>query len=140
MMVSYSPTPGAELAPMGNGVLSNRVGCPCHAGLYFEAYSYDPGDLGADHQLRGVGADFWAARRPVAQHEEHVRTLWYENEDALVAEMEGSGFDQRDNYLFRWRGQIEIAAAGDYSPGRVSVVQCPSPLTVLKDSYDHACY
>ena len=71
-MVSYSPTPGAELAPMGNGVLSNRAGCPCHAGLYFEAYSYDPGDLGAEHQLRGVGADFWAARRPVAQHEEHV--------------------------------------------------------------------
>ena len=36
----------------------------------------------------------------------------YENEDALVQEIEE--LDQRDNYVFRWRGTIEIPAAGSY--------------------------
>jgi hypothetical protein len=45
----------------------------------------------------------------------------YENEDALVQEIEE--LDQRDNYVFRWRGTIEIPAAGR------SVLQ-PVPLLV----------
>ena len=37
--VSYTPTPGAALARLSPDVLSNRFGCPCHGGLFFEAFA-----------------------------------------------------------------------------------------------------
>ena len=59
--------------------MSNTFGCPCHAGLYFEAYT--PGDAFDFTSLAGVGAtagaDVWVdGWVPITQHEEHTDTLW----------------------------------------------------------------
>ena len=46
-------------------------------------------------------------------HEEHTHELWYSNDQAFVDEIEG--FEEMDNYVMRWRGQITIATGGDYT-------------------------
>ena len=73
MEVSWTPTPGADLARLSSDVLSNRFGCPCHSGLYFEAYT--PGDNFqwgslASLEANGVSADMWMPGwTPIVQHE-----------------------------------------------------------------------
>ena len=116
LMVSWTPSPGAaEFVPLSSDVLSNRLGCSCHSGLYFEAYSGDPQYF--QNNLMDIvdtmAADIWVGGwAPSVQHEEHTDEIWYENDDAFVREIDE--FDQVDHYVLRWRGQLTIATPGDY--------------------------
>ena len=39
LKVLWSPKPNAKLVPLSHTVLSNKYNCPCHKGLFFEAYT-----------------------------------------------------------------------------------------------------
>jgi hypothetical protein len=116
LMVSWTPTPGAgDFVPLSSDVLSNRIGCSCHGGLYFEAYAgEEPYFHNALMEIADTAsADIWVAGwMPMVQHDEHTDEIWYENDDAFVTEIDE--FDQLDHYVLRWRGQITIATPGDY--------------------------
>ena len=115
MMASWTPTPGADLAPLSTDVLSNRIGCPCHDGLFFQAYSPEShGDAFDWTSLAAISDtvldDVWNGWTPTVEHEEHDHDLWYSTDSAFVDEI--AGFAATDEYVMRWRGQIHVAMDG----------------------------
>ena len=116
LIVSWTPTPGAAFSPISSDVLSNRLGCPCHGGLYFEAYTFDTNPNGFSDLMsiaETASLDVWVEGwTPQVQHEEHTDEIWYENDDQFVDEIDE--FGELDHYVMRWRGEIAISAPGEY--------------------------
>ena len=88
LMASWTPTPGAALAPLGGDALSNEVGCGAGASppppdtcdgssLFFEAYA--PADFNfaslADYEAT-VFEDVWNGWDPIVQHRELEGGIW----------------------------------------------------------------
>jgi hypothetical protein len=100
-------------------VLSNKIGCPCHVGLYFEAYA--PGKAFNWRSLKSLknpgavstGGKPWNGWVPLVQHEELKQRVWFPRDSDFVRDI--PGFNKVDGYVLRWSGQITVPLKGGYT-------------------------
>eukprot|EP01047_Picozoa_sp_COSAG01_P022362 COSAG01_NODE_1326_length_10718_cov_11.125718_6_plen_163_part_00 len=133
MELSWTPTPGAKLAPISHTVLSNKVGCghydsrpppppePCDGqSLLFEAYVQPPNfDYNSLKKIsKTVFDDKWNGWTPTVQHREIIADLYYANDAKFVQDI--PEFKATDRYVMRWRGTITVPKQGTYQFQTVS--------------------
>jgi hypothetical protein len=87
--VLWTPTPGGQITRLTHTYLSNNIGCPCHAGLFFEAYT--PGSDFNFHDLKSKEETIlnqqWAGWKPIVHHAELQGRIYYSNDKAFVKEI-----------------------------------------------------
>ena len=115
--VLWTPTPGARFSRLSHNVLSNTIGCPCHKGLFFEAYQPKEEKEFNFRDLKSKAATVqetdWAGWTPIVQHAELQGRIWYPDDSAFVREI--PVFKEKDKYVLRWRGQVEVSFDGIYT-------------------------
>jgi len=106
LQVSWKPA-GGTYTPLSASVCKAWL-----PGLYFEAYVW-PGRYLRDMQ-DGVSDTVWPnAGNPIVSHPALGQNVWYNSDNHFISEI--PLFDRRDRYMMRWRGQINIHVAGDWT-------------------------
>lgn len=87
------------------------------SGLFFEAYTDDSVEaIWPPTLLSGTGGmfdDVWNGMQPTLAIREMTGAIWYPTDEDFMREI--PDFNVDDKYMMRWRGTIEIVAAGEYS-------------------------
>eukprot|EP01050_Picozoa_sp_SAG11_P046580 SAG11_NODE_23905_length_381_cov_1.095745_1_plen_68_part_10 len=61
--------------------------------------------------LNGVHTEVWTGMTPTLAHPELAQNVWHRNDQAFVQEI--PDFNAVDGCFMRWRGEFNVAAAGD---------------------------